>query len=239
MPANLPVIHRGEVETLRTREHDGAVEVVGVLGPGSFVGESAFFGREPAGFTVRARPPVELMVRGRNGLTQLSASLTPLPDAVNATLRRRSVDFWKVRPEALTILNRANARDLMDPLPQVLPPASTLDNVGRAFTESESEFLLVGREDHTLEGVVTMTDLARAAGSAGASPATAVTEFMTRQPVTIAISDNAAFAATVLREHSLKHLTIVEGRNHRRVVGVLRARRLMAHVYAAREKAAA
>jgi CBS domain-containing protein len=148
------------------------------------------------------------------------------------------VDFWKVRPEALALLNRATVRDLMDPPPLVLPPTSTLDDVGRAFADSDSDVLLIGDEHRKLEGLVTMTDLARA-GSAGADPRTAVTQLMTRHPVTLGIDDNAAVAATVLREHSLKHVPIVDSGQHRRVVGLLRARRLIAHVYANRDVAKA
>lgn len=228
VPPGLLVIQSGEVEILR----DG--EPAGVLGPGSFLGERAFLGREPLGFTARARTAVEVTLLGRNVLTQLSASLAPLREALNATLRRRSVDLWKLRPTALAALQNVLVGELMDLPPPSLPETGTWDEVSRAFAASDDDFLLVTADDRRLAGIVTMTDLARA-GSRGAEPTTLVTEFMTRHPVTVNATDRAALAATILREHALKHLPVVAG-PERRVVGVVRARRLMAHVYAAPDR---
>ena len=154
-----------------------------------------------------------------------------------AALRRRSVDLWKLRPEVFQALRRASVRQLMDPAPLLLPPTSTLDEIGHAFATSDRDYLLIGTDDQTLTGIVTMTDLARAI-SMGTAPTTAVAEFMTKQPVTVSISDDPTVAATILREHTLKHVPVVAGRE-RRLVGVLHARRLMAHVYGARPALAA
>lgn len=223
VPSSLLVIQTGEVEILREGK------TAGVLGPGSFLGERAFLGGETPGFTARARTAVEVTLLGRNVLTHLSASLAPLRDALNATLQRRTVDLWKFRPEALTVLQGVPVGKLMDQPPRVLREHSSLEDVSRAFATSADEFLLVTGVEGRLTGIVTMTDLARA-GSRGAEPTTLVREFMTRHPVTVGYADPAALAATILREHALKHLPVVAGPD-RHVVGILRARRLMAHVY--------
>lgn len=231
VPGGLWIVQTGEVEILRPGPRDAAA-VVGVLGAGSFLGERAFLGGEPFGLIARARTSVELVTLGRNVLTQLSASLAPLRDALAATLRCRSVDFWQTRPEAFLALRGTTVSALMDEPPAMLPPTSTLDEIGRGFATSDRDYLLIGAADGSLTGIVTMTDLTRAAAS-GAALTTAVSEFMTRQPVTVNLTDEATVAAAVLREHTLKYLPVVEGRG-RRLVGVLHARRVMARVYAAR-----
>jgi NADH dehydrogenase len=236
VPQNLLVIQSGEVELVGAGEAQTAsvAPSVGVLGASSFLGEQAFLGNESFGFVARARTPVELVAMGRNILTQLSTSLAPLRNALAATLRRRTTDVWKARPEVFAILRRASLRGLMDPAPDLLVSTrATLDDVGRAFAERDDACLYVCRADRALEGIVTMTDWTRAAATT-LNPATPVTEFMTRQPLSITIDEDLLSAAGLFREHGLKHLPVVDSRDRRRLVGVLRVRRLLAHVYASR-----
>ena len=75
-----------------------------------------------------------------------------------------------------------------------------------------------------------MTDWMRAL-SRGAGPDTPVTEVMARHPITLNVEDDGAVAATVVREHRLKNFPVVNCRGRRRLVGCLRTRRLMAHVF--------
>ncbi len=75
-----------------------------------------------------------------------------------------------------------------------------------------------------------MTDWMRAL-SRGAGPDTPVTELMVRHPITLSIEDDGAVAATVVREHRVKNLPVVKCRGTRQLVGCLRTRRLMAHVF--------
>lgn len=232
VPAHLLVIHRGEVEILRATdpESDEAVSV-GVLGPSSFLGEKALLGHEPYGLIARARTAVEVVVMGRNVLTQLSASLAPLRNALGATLRRRSVEPWKTRPEVFAALRRGSVRALFDSrsVPSLLPTA-TLDEAGRTFVAGGNDFFYVC-DERVLLGIVTMTDWTRAAAS-GVPTSTPVCEFMTRRLVTISVDDDLVTAVALLREHELKQLPVVDGAGRRQVVGVLRARQIMAHIYA-------
>lgn len=62
-----------------------------------------------------------------------------------------------------------------------------------------------------------------------------VADFMTRNPVAVNLDDRATVAAATLREHALKHVPVVTGRD-RRLVGVLHARRLMAQVFRSRDR---
>src|SRR5262249_55874989 len=81
-----------------------------------------------------------------------------------------------------------------------------------------------------LEGVVTMTDWMRGL-SRGAGPDTPVTELMARYPVALSMEEDGATAASVIREHRVKNLPVVKCRSNRQLVGCLRTRRLMAHVF--------
>jgi NADH:ubiquinone reductase (H+-translocating) len=232
IPPHLLVIEKGDVEILRSNMPASPRECLGVLGPSSFLGEKAFLSRESFGLIARARTAVEVTVMGRHVLTQLSASLAPLRHALAATLRRDSAEPWKPRPEVFAALRRGSIHDLMEPCPTpLLSLDATLDEVGRAFAAGNNEFFYVCDPDGRLMGIVTMTDWTRAAASPVATTAP-VTQFMTRQPVAVFASDELTTAVALLREYELKHLPVVDGRETRLLMGALRARRIMAHVYA-------
>jgi NADH dehydrogenase len=237
-PTNFYVLEQGEVEVLRsTNGSEGApagngagYEVVAVLGSGSFFGERALLGNRPRVMSIRARTPVEVLVMGKNVFTQVSSALTPLRDALAQALNRRAVDVWKDRPQVYELLRKTPIKGLMEPVPQpLLSPANTMQEVGQAFVEHGNEFFYVSTDGQALDGVVTITDLLR--GQAGASNrSTPVTEFMTRNPVALAIDDDCSVAAMTIQQYRLKSLPVVERMDSRRLVGCIRVRRLMAFV---------
>jgi NADH dehydrogenase len=228
-PTNFYVLEQGEVEVVR--HNDGAPgEVMAVLGSGSFFGERALMGNRPRVMSVRARTPVEVLTMGRNVFARISSSLAPLRDALMQTLNRRTVDVWKDRQPVYDLLKKTPIRELLEPAPMpLLQPNMTMREVGKAFVEHGNEFFYVAGDGQTLEGVVTITDLLRGQGS-GAGAATPVSEFMTRNPVTVSVDDDCAVAAAVFREYRLKSLPVVERKGSRKVTGCLRIRRLMAFV---------
>lgn len=228
-PTNFYVLEKGEVEVLRP--HDGAPdEVVAVLGEGSFFGERALLGNRPRVMSVRARTPVEVLIMGKNVFTQVSSALKPLRDALAQALNRRAVDVWKDRPQVFELLRSTPVEKLMEPAPQpFLTPATTLRKVGQAFVEHGHEFFYVSSDGRSLEGVVTITDLLRGQ-SGGATPDSPVSDFMTKNPVTVALGDDCALAANAIREYRLKTLPVVQDKTSRNVVGCLRVRRIMAFV---------
>jgi NADH dehydrogenase len=230
-PSNFYVIKQGEVEVQRSTPNDPSGEVKVVLGPGSFFGEKALLNNEPRVASVKARTQVEVLVMGKNVFTQVSETLAPLRDALAQALNRRALDVWKGEPQAFDLLKRTALKDLMEPVPQpLLKPDAGLTEVSHAFIETNNELFFVSADGQTLDGVVTITDLlrGRAAGAAGATP---LSEFMTKNPVALAADDNCATAATSFREYRLKSLPVVESKESRRLVGCIRVRRLMAHVF--------
>jgi NADH dehydrogenase len=228
-PTSFYVLEQGEVEVVRDQNGTPG-EIVAVLGAGSFFGERALLGNRPRVMSVRARTPVEVLVMGKNVFTQMSGALAPLRDALAQTLNRRAADVWKDRPQVYELLQRTSVRSLMEPVPQpLLTPATTMREVGQVFVEHGNEFFFVSSDGQTIEGVVTITDLLRGQAN-GANRATPVSEFMTKNPVTIAADDTCAVAATALREYRLKSLPVVEDKTGRKLQGCLRIRKLMAFV---------
>lgn len=228
---NFYAIESGEVEIIRTTEGERAGEVSTVLGPGSFFGEEALVKTESLNYSVRARTAVEVLLLGRNVFTQMSSALAPLRDAIAETLHRRSVDFSKLHPEVHQALKGVPVRELMDSVPlPVFNSTSTMAEVGSAFAEQNHELFYVCGEGQEIEGVVTMTDWMRAL-SRGALPETPVTELMAPHPVVLGANEDGAAAVALIREHRVKNVPVVECRSKRRLVGCLRTRRLMAHVF--------
>jgi NADH dehydrogenase len=186
--------------------------------------------------SVRARTPVEVLVMGKSVFTQISGALAPLRDAVAQTLNRRSLDVSKESPQAYDLFKKTPVRELMEPIPlPLLKPDAIMRDVGQAFVRDGNEFFYVSSDGQTLEGVVTMTDLLRARSS-GATAETRLSEFMTRNSVTVSADDSCATAGAALREYRLKTLPIVERKDSHKVIGCLRLRRLMAFLFKETER---
>jgi NADH dehydrogenase len=229
-PRSFYVLEQGEVEVLRnTNGSDG--QVVAVLGAGSFFGERALMGNRPRVMSIRARTPVEVLVMGKNVFTQMSGALAPLRDALAQALNRRNLDIWKDNPRMREVLQHAAVRSLMEPVPEpLLKPDMTLLEVVQAFVEQANEFFFVSKDGRAIDGVITITDLLRAR-STGATGRTPLSEFMTRNPVTVAADDDCAVAAAALTEYRLKSLPVVESKQGRQLSGCIRLRRMMAFVF--------
>ncbi|MCI0535363.1 MAG: FAD-dependent oxidoreductase [Verrucomicrobiales bacterium] len=100
-----------------------------------------------------------------------------------------------------------------------------MEQMEKAETCSDAE-----RRCWFLSFIVTMTDWMRAL-SRGASPETPVTELMVRHPITVSVEEDGAMAASVIREHRVKNLPVVKCWSNCQLVGCVRTRRLMAHVF--------
>jgi NADH dehydrogenase len=231
VPTNFYVIEKGEVEVVRANPNQAGGEVIAVLGRGSFFGEKALLSNEPRVADVRARSAVEVLVLGKSVFTQISGALAPLQEALAQALNRRAIDIWKGQPQVFELLKRKLLKEFMEPVPQpLLKPTATLAEVGHCFIEQPNEFFYVSGDGQTLDGVVAITDLlrGRAAGATGESTAA---EFMSKNPVALAADDDCAIASAAMREYRLKSLPVVEKKGSRKLVGCIRARKLMAFVF--------
>ncbi len=233
-PSNFYVLENGEVELLPGRDHrdgEGDGEVVSVLGRGSFFGERALLNRGPRRLSVRARTDVDVLVLGKNVFTQISGALAPLRDALAQTLNRRAIDAWQDAPQALEALKETPVSRVMESAPEpVLSPDTPLREVARAFGTHSNEFFFIGDQAGMLSGIVTITDLIRARNR-GANPHTPARDFMSPNPLTLAVDDTCATAASVMSENRLKTLPVVQEKGSRKLAGCLRARRLLAFIF--------
>ena len=225
-PTGFYVIEQGEVEVVRATAEKPDGEVIAVLGAGNFFGEQALLNNAPRSASVRARVPSEVVVMGRNVFSSISKSLAPLRAALAQALSRRSASFWQQRPEALAALRHFALADFIEPAPQpILAPDMTIGAVSRLFAENPADFFFVARDGQRLEGIITLTDLLRAQGSGANAEG-----FMTKDPVSILASDTTLIAASAFREYGMKYLPVVADQASRRIVGFIRARKLMAGV---------
>jgi NADH dehydrogenase len=229
-PTNFYVVEKGEVEVLRSTDGAAKHEVVALIGAGSFFGERALVDNRPRVMSVRARTPVDVLVMGKNVFSQVSGALAPFREALAQTLNRRTLDYWKGRPQVYELLQGTCLKDLVEPIPQpLLKPTATLHEVSHAFVEHGHEFFYVSSDGASLEGVVTITDLLRAQSARDKTPPL-LKDIMTKEPVAVALDDNCAVAANAIREYKLKSLPVVDQKGSRKLTGCLRVRRLMAFV---------
>lgn len=229
-PTNFYVIEQGEVEIIRTSAERPDGEVIATLGTGNFFGEQALINLQPRTASVRARSVVEVVVMGREVFSTISKSLAPLRTALAAAIMRRTKTFWQERPEALAALRGFALRDFMEAAPEpLLEPGATLQMVTRLFASSSTAALYVASAEGRLEGMITITDLLRVQGD-GRPQDTPVSEFMTQNPVALTETDTAIVAASAFREHGFKTLPVVADRQSLRLVGVVRARHLIARM---------
>lgn len=224
------VIESGEVEVVRATLENPAGEIIAVLGAGSFFGEQALINNQPRTASVRARSVVEVVVMGRHVFTTISKSLAPLRAALTAAITRRSGTFWQERPRAVATLRALALADFIEPAPQpFLAPTTPLREVTRLFAETTNDLFFVASADDRLEGIVTLTDLLRAQGS-GTAPETPAAQFMVAAPAVILATDTALLAASAFREHGYKSMPVLADPATRRIVGLIRARKLIARL---------
>ena len=229
-PANFYVIEKGEVEICRVTPEHPEGEVIATLRAGSFFGEQALIDNRPRSASVRARTTVEVVVMGRHVFTSISATLAPLKNALMQAIARRSPNSWQDRPRVRAALKDLQLADFIEPAPQpFLRPTDNLLEVTRCFAENDAPFFFVSPDGARLDGIVTLTDLLHAQAG-GLMPETPLADFMIKNPAFITVADNCQLAASAFRESGHKQLPVLQDRDSRRIVGFIRARKLIARI---------
>jgi CBS domain-containing protein len=114
-------------------------------------------------------------------------------------------------------------RDLMSRTLTVVDPGKTLVQAA-ALMRAQRVSSLAVLDGEEAAGIVTERDLIRAVAD-GRSPAdTHVSEYMTRSPMTVELSDSASRAATLMHEHRVRHLLVTD---HGRLAGCISVRDLL------------
>jgi CBS domain-containing protein len=110
-----------------------------------------------------------------------------------------------------------------------LRPTTTLLEVTQRFADQEDDLFLVSADGTRLDGLVTLSDLLRA-HAVGSPPATPLEKFMVASPKAIAAGDTCLMAAAAFREYGHKWLPVVDDDGNRRIVGLVRARKLISRI---------
>lgn len=229
-PSGFYVIEKGEVEIIRPTPESPEGVVIATLGAGSFFGEQALINNRPRSASVRARTVTEVIVMGRNIFSSISKSLAPLRAALTSAITRRSQSYWEERPVAFAALRAFKLEEFIDAAPRpFLNTTDTLLSTTQLFANTAADFFYVVSQGDRLEGLITLTDLLRV-HSGGMAPDTPLEKIMTRDPACIAATDSALVAASAFREHGFKSLPVVNDKSSRHVVGVIRARKLIARL---------
>ena len=227
-PDSFYVIEKGEVEIVRTSPENPEGEIIAVIGTGNFFGEAALINNQPRSASVRARTSLEVVVMGRHVFTTISQTLAPLKQALTQAISKRSTTNWAQRPEALNALRALNLADFIEPAPApLLKPADTLGEAVHVFATHESDFFFVSRDGVQLDGVVSLADLIRAQ-STDTPPEAPVAWIMAKSPTMITQNDTCLIAAAAFNEYNLRFLPVVADQDSRRIVGFVRARKLLA-----------
>ena len=167
---------------------------------------------------------------GRNVFTSISKTLAPLRNALTSAIARRAPTTWQERPRVRAALRDFALADFIEPAPQpVLKPDATLRDVTREFGLSEAPFFFVSADGARLDGLVTLTDLLNAQAT-GLVPETPLADFMVKKPHFITATDSCLVAAAAFREHGHKSLAVVADAASLRIIGYIRARKLIARI---------
>ncbi|MBK9204228.1 MAG: FAD-dependent oxidoreductase [Candidatus Obscuribacter sp.] len=230
------VIDKGEVEILSTSGEGKAEEeeeVIAILGPGDFFGESSLLDRAMRTRSVRARSEVTCMVLGRNVFTQISSCLIPLKEAVAKAAQRRS-NMWLHVPDVRLILEDQKISSMIEPLPMPsVPVTQSVENVIAMMHESNADACYIVDKDGMLAGIITRSNLLAAlekAPLADPNEDLPVSEIMILNPVCLATDEGLAAAVATMRDHDLKQLPIVNDKIKRVPIGRLRIEKIVSYV---------
>ena len=226
---NFYVVERGEVEILREPRGE-PTRIMAVLGPGEFFGEMALIDNSPRIASVRARTAVEVLVMGKEVFSDISGALAPFHNLVAQALRWRRPRSNPRLSQAWTVLEQQPLSVLIDAVPaQRLSPDDTFEVAVRTFDQQAVEFLCVLDNNGCLQGIVTRNELFETYAQ-GKSPATQVRDFMRAQPIAVTPDQTCLTAGDLMNKHDLDWLPVIETKEGRRLIGVVRSEKLLCYL---------
>jgi NADH:ubiquinone reductase (H+-translocating) len=229
------VIEEGEVEILQAAEENQEAKVIDILGKGDFFGEGALLGNRPHETSIRARSVVRLVQVGSALFSQIAGSFAPFRELLAKTVTRRSGDLWRRLPGTKSLLEVEPLAALLDPLPpELLRKDATLAEAIKALNESPTGQLLILDEKHHLWGTLDRQDLYYIVARIALSPAEArgnsalrkLGELLPGDPVYVALGDSTLLASTLMLDHGITWLPVVQSKDDARPVGYLRAEKI-------------
>jgi len=226
---NFYVLERGEVEAIR-RDMTGQPTVMAVFGPGEFFGEIALLDNTARIGSIRARTAVEVLVMGKEVFTRMFGAHTPFRNVLAQSLRWRRP---RVNPQFTQVWGGLERRPLsmfMEGVPaHRLYPDDTFDEAVRMFDQQGVEFLCVLDEGGRLQGLITKNELFEAFAQGGAA-ITKVRDFMLVDPMVVTPDDTSLMVGDLMSKHNLDWLPVVENRDSRHLIGVIRSKRMLRYL---------
>ena len=221
------VIERGDVEVVRRDPNDGREQLLAVLGPGDFFGEVALIDRSLRVASVRARTVVEVLVMGKEVFSQISGALAPFRELLAQALRWRRPRLNPNLGSAWTLLDRQPLSTFLEPIPQHrLTPSDTFEAAIDTFDRHAAESLCVLDPEGCLVGVVARNELFEAFAQ-GRPLATKVHDFMQTDPLVVTPDQTSLMAGDLMNKHDVDWVPMVENREGRRLLGVIRSERML------------
>ena len=228
------VIDRGEVEVLHRDDKGELTQIVDVLGPGEFFGEMALFENKPRGVTARARTAVDVMVMGKDVFSRISGSLVPFRRLLAQEQRWKRAKLSPQIHQAWQAIQQHPLSMFIEAVPtHRLAPHDTYEDAVGVFDQQAVEGVCVLDQHERLQGVVTRSELF-GAFEQGRGPATTVEDIMLNNSTMVTPNQSPLTVAEMMHKHDMDWLPVVENRDSRRVIGIIRSermlRRLVAHM---------
>lgn len=111
------------------------------------------------------------------------------------------------------------ARDLMTPDPTCVGENDTLIDAARLFRDLDVGALPICGEDERLKGMLTDRDIVVRCLADGGDPATTTAGSLAQgKPVTIGADDDIRDAMTVMQDHRVRRLPVIDGHD---LVGII------------------
>lgn len=121
--------------------------------------------------------------------------------------------------ELLYLLDKLCVRDIMTPVVVTVHGTTPVTEAGQIFLQKKFGCLPVVRDDHTLEGIITVTDLLRTyIAQSDAARQVGVDSMMQTQVITATPAMTLAEVQRMMRDNNIRHVPVVSGK---RLVGMI------------------
>lgn len=230
--ANFYVIDRGEVEILRRDDTDQPNQIVDVLGPGEFFGEVALLDNQPRGVTAKARTSVDVLVMGKDVFSRMSGSLAPFRLLLAQARRWKRAKLIPRIHQAWQGIEQQPFFSFLEAVPtHRLSPHDTYETTIGLFDLQAVEYVCVLDRNERLLGVVTRNELFEVFEQ-GRGPETKVEDFMLTDPIMVTPDQSPLTVAESMHKHDVDWLPVVENRDSRHLIGIIRSERMLRHLVA-------
>lgn len=119
-------------------------------------------------------------------------------------------------------------REIMTESPRVADIGDTISDIARMLEKDDIGGVIVCNEDHRLQGMVTDRDIATQVVAAGLDPETTTAGDLVNgsEMITIGADDDLKEAVSTMREHAVRRLPVIDGRE---LVGIVSQADLAKH----------